>query len=106
MLHEIKTLRSRREEAKTFIKKPIGGQCSGGVSAQETCDSKQKQFNLNGGSVSNKEDIETQWPVIVAVRRKIRSQTRHIGSKPIPVTHNRYKCSVHVILLNVRTQFR
>ena len=56
---EIKTLRSQREDVKTFIKKPIGGQCSGDVSAQETFDSKQKQFSLNGDNVSNKEGIET-----------------------------------------------
>ena len=80
-------MRSQREDTNTFIKKLIGGQCSGGVSEQETCDSKQKQSNLNGDSVSNKEGIETQWSVIVANRRIIRSHTRHIGSKPIPAIH-------------------
>ena len=49
MLHEeIKSLRSQQEDIKMSIKKPIGGQRSGDVRAQETCDSKQKQTNLNG----------------------------------------------------------
>jgi hypothetical protein len=56
ILHEeIKTFKSQRQDAKTF-KKPIGGQCWGGVSALS--DSKQKQFNFNADSVSNKVGIE------------------------------------------------
>jgi len=37
------------------------------------------------------ESTETQGSEFVAGKRKIRSHTRHIESKPIPVTQNRYE---------------
>jgi len=41
--------------------------------------------------VSYKESTVTQWSEVVAGRKKIRSHTQHIESKPIPVIHNWYE---------------
>ena len=92
MLHkEIKTLRSQLDDTRTSIKESTITQYSDRVSEQEICNSKQEQLNLSGRSAFNKEYMETQWSVIGARRRKGRSHTRHIATRPIPVIHNRYE---------------
>jgi len=53
--------------------------------------------------VSYKESNVTQWSKVVSGRRKIRSHTRHIKSKPTPYATG-MKCSTIVTLVNMQTQ--